>query len=63
MAWPPTWQEVSTKAIHGGQGDHFFSAVVANALAQLHTSFLGLSTFPVVFGHKGSSVHLESGMQ
>lgn len=59
----PTGQQVSTKAIHGEQDDHFFSVVVANALAQPHTSFLGLSTSPVVFGHKGSLVHLESGMR
>lgn len=59
----PTGQQVPTKAIHGEQDDHFFSAVVANALVQPHTSFLGLSTSPVVFGHIGSLVHLESGMR
>ena len=59
----PAGQQVSTKAIHGEQGDHFFSAVVANVLVQPHTSFPGLSTSPVVFGHIGSLVHLESGMR
>lgn len=57
----PAGQQVSTKAIHGEQGDHFFSVVVANVLVQPHTSFLGLSTSPVVFGHIDSLVHLESG--
>ena len=60
---PPTGQKVSTKAIHGEQDDHFFSVVVANALAPPRTSFLGLSTSPVVFGHKVFLVHLESGMR
>lgn len=55
--------QVSAKAIHGEQDDHFFFVVVANALVQPRTSFLGLSTSPDVFGHIGSLVHLESGMQ
>lgn len=60
---PPTGQKVSTKAIHGEQDDRFSSVVVANALAQPHTSFLGLSISPVVFGHTVFLVHLESGMR
>lgn len=58
-----TAPQVSTKAIHGEQDDHFFSVVVANVLVQPHTSSLGLSTSPVVFGHTGSLVHPESGMR
>lgn len=59
----PTGQQESTKAIHGERDDHFFSVVVANVPVQPHTSSLGLSTFPAVFGHTGSLVHLESGMR
>lgn len=59
----PSGQQASTMAIHGEQGDHFFSAAVASVLVRPHTSFLGLSTSPVVFGHTGSLVHLESGMR
>lgn len=54
---------MSTKAIHGEQADHFFSVVVANVPVQPHTSFLELSTSPVVFGHGDPLVHLESGMR
>lgn len=59
----PSWSTGAAKAIHGEQDDHFFSAVAANAQVQPHTSFPGLNTSPVVFGHIGSLVHLESGMQ
>lgn len=56
-------QQVSTKATHGEQDGHFFSALVANVLVQPHTSSLGRGISPAVFGHIGSLVHLESGMQ
>ena len=62
MVLPPLGNR-STKAIHGEQGDHFFSAAVASVLVQPRTSFLGLSTSPALFGHIGSLVHPESGMR
>lgn len=54
---------VQTKATHGEQADHSVSVVAVNVLVQPHTSFPGLSTSPVVFGHVGPLVHLESGMR